>query len=87
MRKTSRGKMSDRKFYKTVITVEVLSEEPVAFGDLGGLHCAITEGGCSGDYTEGKTKTLSAKQAVRELLKQGSDPSFFRLTETGADAE
>lgn len=76
---------SKRHFYRTVIEVEVLSEDPVDFGDLAGIHAAITEGGCSGQWKVLKTGNVGARTMARLLKKQGSDPSFFRLTEKGED--
>lgn len=36
------------KFYRTVIQVEVLSEDPFECTDLGEVNYAIAEGDCSG---------------------------------------
>jgi hypothetical protein len=75
-----------RKFYKTVIRVEVLSEDPVSFGEtLSGVDYAITEGDCSGKVKVVSQKTITPKQAAKELIKHGSDPAFFQLTETGEE--
>ena len=79
---------SSRKFYRTLVTVEVLSESPIeGFGELSELAYAITEGDCSGEVTVAPAKKLTGKQAAKALLKQGSDPSFFRLTDKGEDLE
>ncbi len=40
--------MTTRKFYKTIIKVEVLSEAPFNPSNLGEVHEAVTEGDCSG---------------------------------------
>lgn len=80
--------MTDRKFYKTVITFEVLSEEPIPPGmDIGNIAYEATEG----DYvmrTIGNVKTeLDGKQAADALLEQGSTPDFFCLTREGEDED
>lgn len=77
--------MTPRKFYKTTIKVEILSEEPVSFDDLYGVHLAITDGDCSGDWQVTSVKKLNGRQAVRELSLQGSSPSFFFLSPEGED--
>ena len=77
--------MSDKKYYKTTITIEVLSEyEPVS-SDCG-LHCIareINSGGWSGQRTKLVSKELTPKEAADALVAQGSDPSFFQLNEDG----
>ena len=78
--------ISKRKFYRTVIRVEVLSEEPFEYNDLSDIAAAI-EDECSGTYETVKSEVLTAKQAVAALLKQGSDPEFFLLTDTGEDLD
>jgi len=79
--------MTDRKFYKTVFKVTVLSEEPLGNPDLEQVNHAITEGDCSGVVTVSEALELDGKQAARALYDQGSDPSFFRLTSKGEDDE
>ena len=74
-----------RQFYKTTIMVEVLSEKPVDFENLSAVDLEITEGDCSGKWEVTKTEELTGEQAVKALLEQGSDPSFFRLTDKGED--
>jgi hypothetical protein len=79
--------MTKRKFYKTRIIVEVLSEEPVNFDDLSQVHYAITNGDCSGRWEETDIKELNGKEAVMELGIQGSSPEWFGLTDDGEDME
>jgi len=76
---------SKRKFYRTTITVTVLSEEPFDYDNLEGVHYAITEGECSGHYETTKSETLTAKQVAEALQAEGSDPEFFQLTDEGED--
>lgn len=87
-----------RKFYRSVVTVEILSEEPFAFDDSDGngvscpkldaISTAITSGDCSGAVdVKVHNQAVSGKQMAKLLEKQGSDPGFFRLTEDGKDLE
>lgn len=81
--------MSDRKFYKTVITVTVLSEdEPLDSNlDLEGVHDSITGGDCSGEVTWADPVLLTGAEAAAALKAQGSDPCFFRLNPDGSEAD
>lgn len=79
--------MTTRKFHKTVVQVEILSEEPIEITDLNSIHYNITEGDWSGVVKVKSSKELTGKQAATALLNQGSDPGFFRLTTDGKDAE
>lgn len=80
--------MSTRKFFKTVVEVEVLSEdEPAQFDTLSDLYYHITEGHCSGTHEVKSSEEVSAKVMAKLLKKQGSDPEFFRLSEDGEELE
>lgn len=75
-----------RKFYKTVLKVEILVEdEPLEWSDLKDVAYAISQGDCSGIVKEVSTKRLSCKRAAEELIAQGSDPEFFQLDSSGND--
>lgn len=81
--------MSTRKFFRTVFTVEVLSEEPLPDGmTLEAIGEEITTGPSSGDITclDGSVEIDGAK-AAELLLRHGSDPGFFQLTEDGEDSQ
>ena len=77
--------MTGRKFYKTVLRVEVLSEDQLGWGDLSDVHHAITEGNCSGSVKEVSRKELTGLQAAKELGRQGSEPGFFGLDDKGEE--
>jgi len=78
--------MAKRKFFKTTITVTVLSEDnPPAWRDLADLHYLIVDGPCSGFINSGRPQSISARCAAKELLRQGSDPGFFGLNPAGKD--
>lgn len=78
-----------RKFYRTIIMVEVLSEDEPIKEDvsLGDIQYEITEGHHSGVIKSFKSTLLSGRQAVKALLAQGSDPGFFSLNLDGSQTE
>jgi len=77
---------SARKFYRTVIEVEVLSEEPFEYDTLYQVHCSITEGHCSGTVTpKVKNEEVDGPAMAKLLIAQRSDPEFFGLTDDGED--
>jgi hypothetical protein len=82
---------SKRKFYKTVVKVVVLSEEPLGNANgllnLEAINYAITDGDCSGEVCIGESQAIGGKAMAKALLSQGSDPAFFLLNEDGTDAE
>ena len=79
--------MTDRKFYRTVIEVAVLSESPLGPVELNTLHYMITEGDCSGQLTTVRRPELNGKEDAEELLDQGSDPYFCNLDYHGNDVD
>ena len=80
-----------RKFYKTTITITVLSEDEPVSDDtddfLIDLAWQIKEGDWSGKVEVTSTKELTAKQAAQALKRQGSDPEFFCLDDDGCEIE
>ena len=79
--------MTGRKFYKTIFTVEVVSEEPLADGMyLEDVAYEITLGGCSGIVRQSDPIELDGMGAAQSLIHQHSDPRFFNLDEDGNDA-
>jgi len=70
-------KMEKTKYYRTIIQVEVLSEEPVHFDNLGQVHEAITNGDCSGQFEVTAQVEVSPENMARLMEAQGSDPAFF----------
>lgn len=79
--------MTARKFYRTVISVEVLSEEPVVFSDLDHVYEAISVGDCSGCWKVIATEEVDGATMAKLLIAQASDPEFFGLTDEGEDAD
>lgn len=78
---------SQRKFYRTIIQVEVLSEEPYEITDLEDIAYDVDQGDCSGITKIVSTETVGGPEITKLLEAQGSDPEFFQLTPEGEDIE
>ena len=80
---------SKRKFYKTIITIEVLSESPVSETEVGISEIAyeITDGMWSGKMNFSPCQEIDAVTAAKELIAQGTDPEFFQIDADGNDME
>lgn len=78
-----------RKFYRSVIEIVVLSEEPLSQDDLtlGEIAYAIQEGDWVGLWEIKATQVLGGKQATAALLAVGSGPEFFRLNQDGSELD
>ena len=83
--------MSERKFYRSVVQVEVLSEEPLKeclLTDLDDLNYLTSEGDCSGDIKiTVHNEEVNGPRMALLLQEQRSDPSFFGLTDDGNDID
>jgi hypothetical protein len=68
-------------FFKNIIRVEVLSEEePIKpFTSLAAIEREFTDGEFCGHVHYEPPVELTPDQTRTELLRMGSDPSFFRL--------
>lgn len=81
--------MAKKKLYKSVLRVEILSEEPYPDSvTLEQVAYDICEGDCSGitDW-ESHNAELHGTEAVKECEKQGSCPSFFQMNEDGDEID
>lgn len=76
-----------KPIYKTIIQVEVLSEDKYGETDLRGIYADIIGGGCSGIVNIKSSKQLLGKKAVDAIEKQGSSPDFFLMDEKGFESE
>lgn len=72
-----------KKFFKTTITIEILSEKKYNSTDLEKIAYDITDGDCSGVVNVTGYDELTPEQAAKALLAQGSDPEFFGLSVDG----
>lgn len=78
---------SGRKFYKTIVSFEVLSEEPIGEMSLGDVLVECAVGSFSGRPLDPVEAVLTGPEAADALKEQGSDPGFFNLTPDGQDAD
>lgn len=79
---------SKRTFYKTTITFEVLSEEPLPGNiTLADIDEMTDDGECSGRWIDTQVEELGGPAAAARLLYHNSDPEFFQLDEDGNDEE
>lgn len=65
------------KYFKTVVQVEILSEDAPFSGGISDIAEAITTGDMSGRQLDSIVTQLTPDQARAALTAQGSDPSFF----------
>lgn len=77
-------KATPRRFFRTTVTITILSEDaPLPEGaSLADIGYEIESGGMSGS-TQHEFEEISAVEAARALIAQGTDAEFFRLTEHG----
>lgn len=79
---------SKRKFYRSVIKIEILSEEPYSSTDLEKIQYDITDGHQSGLVSlEIDSEEMDGKTCAIKLQEQGTDTEFFCLDEHGQDTE
>lgn len=71
-------------FYKTIIQIEVLSEDkPVDDLDLRQISYEIYDGDCVGASSLISKQELTGKECANELYDLGSEPEFFNLDDDG----
>jgi hypothetical protein len=70
--------MSERRFYRTLVVVEVLGESEINFDTLEQLHHAITDGDFSGSW-DTSCLEVTENQMADLLEAQGSDPGFLGI--------
>lgn len=77
--------MKKKVLYKSIIQIEVLSEEPIPQGmDIEEIMCECTDGEYSGKTTVIiENKPVVGKRAVNMVVNQGSDPEFFQMDSRG----
>lgn len=71
--------MSNKKtgVYKTVVTIEVLSDQPLNNESLENISQQTMTGDWSKIMNQSESVELSKDEVITECEKQGSDPSFF----------
>jgi hypothetical protein len=81
--------MAKKVLYKTVIEIEVLSEQPIPEDmSLNDIEHECTEGSFSGvhDYKI-RNEKVEGIEAVKLVQKQGSSVDFFCMDRNGNDLE
>lgn len=83
---TKKTVTNKKKYYKTIYTIELLTEDPMPDPvDIETIHYEMSEGRASGMFKETKVETLSGPEMAKALIAQGSDPEFLFLNEDGED--
>lgn len=79
--------MSERNFYRTVIEIEILSQDPIPEKvSLEELASECEEfGAWSGKIQRCTLETVDGKKMANLLSSQDENPAFFGLTKTGED--
>lgn len=74
--------MAATKFYKTIITVTVITEDTPISSELSlsDIEEEFTNGDAAASM-DFSSEEISSAQAAEELMKTGSSPEFFGLTE------
>jgi hypothetical protein len=74
----------EKKIYKTIVTVEILHEQPIQdHVDLVEIANEINDGSWSGVVTFGEAEPLFGQAAADATFAQGSTPDFFGMDENG----
>lgn len=86
---TTATKARQRTFYRSVLTIEILSDDPIPEDlSLEEIQEAITVGDCSGDTKwQALNEPKTGKEMAKLLQDQRSDPGFFLLNDDGTDSE
>lgn len=81
--------MAKKKIYRTVIQIEVLSEDPIP-GDmtLDQVEEECNTGSFSGVHDFIKiNEEIEGEEAAKAVRAQGSSPDFFQMDENGDEIE
>jgi hypothetical protein len=77
--------MPRRQFYRTILQVTVLTEQPYQPQSLATVAEDIDTGDAPGKWALISQAPFTPQDAARELEQQGSDSEFFGLSPTGWD--
>lgn len=75
------------KYFRTVVEIEILSEDEPWHGEVSELHRDIVHGDCSGTMKIKSNDEVTPNRMAQLLLAQGSDPGFFQLDADGNEVE
>ena len=70
-----------KKFRKTIITIEVLSDGPFEFDSLNSIDHSIMSGDCSGLISSIVEEKLTRDEMIQECDRHLTDPEFFGIAE------
>jgi hypothetical protein len=65
------------KYFRTVLTIEVLTKTQAFNGDIAELHETITYGDASGMELVRVVEEVTEDEMGKLLIAQGSDPEFL----------
>jgi len=81
--------MAKKQIYKTIIQLEILSEECIPDGT--GIETIVHEmfeGDYSGESDWKETNTpIVGKEATKAIIAQGSNPEFFNMDNDGNEID
>jgi len=80
------NEINKRKFFKTRIVVDVLSDEPYNPSTIAQVAYDITDGSCLGSWNVENSRELDGREAVVASEEMGSDCTWFDLDPDGSDA-
>lgn len=75
------------EFHRTLILVEILSEEILSDVDYGKISSYMNGGDWSGRILMESNETIDGPLAAQLLLSHGSDPGFFQIDDNGNPTE
>jgi hypothetical protein len=74
-------------YFRTIVEIEILSEDDPWDGELSDLLNDITDGDCSGTMKIKSNEEVTPRRMARLLQAQDSDPGFFGLDANGNELE
>jgi len=73
-----------KKFYRRVVKIEMLSDDPFPDElDLAEIDAGITDGPWSGQLWTEIDEEVAPRRMARLLIRQRSDPGFLGLSDDG----
>jgi hypothetical protein len=69
----------DKKFYRTIVAIEILSEDPIGDPNVSEIDNEIFGGDWSGESKVILSEEVSEERMAKFLIAQGSDPEFFGI--------
>lgn len=74
-------------FYRTTITINVLSDRDIIEDDIGTIVSNCDEGDCVMASAEVGRSQIDGESMARALTAAGSEPGFFQLDAEGNEVE